>query len=247
VRYASPYEGSPKPIEREFDLVVLSVGMEISQAVRDLGKSLGIELDDYGFCSTTLFNPLQTSRPGMFAAGPFREPKDIPETVTEASGAAAAAAQLLAPARFTLTSVPEYPQMRDVSEEAPRTGVFVCHCGSNIGGYLDVPSVAKYAGCLPGVVHAEDNLYTCSQNTVEHIIEQVRELGLNRVVVASCTPLTHEGMFQDALRQAGLNPHLFEMANIRNQCSWIHSKDWDGATQKKPKRWFEWRWARERA
>jgi heterodisulfide reductase subunit A-like polyferredoxin len=232
VRYAAPYEGKPKPIEREFDLVVLSVGMEISESVRQLGRTLGVELDDYGFCHTTLFDPLQTSRPGIFAAGPFREPKDIPESVTEASGAAAAAAQLLSASRFTLTSVPEYPPMREVKEEPPRTGVFVCHCGSNIGGYLDVPDVAKYAGCLPGVVHAEDNLYTCSQNTVEHIIEQVRELGLNRVVVASCTPLTHEGMFQDALRQAGLNPYLFEMANIRNQCSWIHSKDWDGATEK---------------
>jgi heterodisulfide reductase subunit A-like polyferredoxin len=232
VRYAAPYEGKPKPIEREFDLVVLSVGMEIAEPVRELGRTLGVELDDYGFCHTTLFDPLQTSRPGIFAAGPFREPKDIPESVTEASGAAAAAAQLLAPSRFTLTSVPEYPPMRDVKGEPPRTGVFVCHCGSNIGGYLDVPNVAEYASCLPGVVHAEDNLYTCSQNTVEHIIEQVRELGLNRVVVASCTPLTHEGMFQDALRQAGINPYLFEMANIRNQCSWIHSKDWDGATEK---------------
>jgi heterodisulfide reductase subunit A-like polyferredoxin len=232
VRYASPYEGNPKPVEREFDLVVLSVGMEIAEPVRELGQRLGIELDDYGFCHTTLFDPLQTSRPGIFAAGPFREPKDIPESVTEASGAAAAAAQLLGASRFTLTSVPEYPPTRDVSEERPRTGVFVCHCGSNIGGYLDVPSVAEYASCLPGVVHAEDNLYTCSQNTVEHIIEQVRELGLNRVVVASCTPLTHEGMFQDALRQAGLNPYLFEMANIRNQCSWIHSKEWDRATEK---------------
>ena len=206
--------------------------MEIAEPVRDLGRKLGIELDDYGFCHTTLFDPLQTSRSGIFAAGPFREPKDIPESVTEASGAAAAAAQLLAGSRFSLTSVPEYPPMRDVSQESPRTGVFVCHCGSNIGGYLDVPNVAQYAGCLPGVVHAEDNLYTCSQNTVEHIIEQVREQGLNRVVVASCTPLTHEGMFQDALRQAGLNPYLFEMANIRNQCSWTHSKDWDSATDK---------------
>jgi heterodisulfide reductase subunit A-like polyferredoxin len=232
LRYAAPYEGKPKPIEREFDLVVLSVGMEIAESVRGLGRTLGIELDDYGFCHTTLFDPLQTSRPGVYAAGPFREPKDIPESVTEASGAAAAAAQILAGSRFTLTSVPEYPPMHDVKGEPPRTGVFVCHCGSNIGGYLDVPSVAKYATGLPGVIHAEDNLYTCSQNTVEHIIEQVRELGLNRVVVASCTPLTHEGLFQDALRQAGLNPYLFEMANIRNQCSWIHSKDWEGGTEK---------------
>ena len=232
LRYASPYQGLHQPQEKEFDLVVLSVGMEISEPVRELGRSLGIELDSYGFCHTTLFDPLQTSRRGIFAAGPFREPKDIPETVMEASGAAAGAAQLLASSRFTLTSTPEYPPERDISEEPSRTGVFVCHCGSNIGGYLDVPAVAEYASQLPGVLHAEANLYTCSQNTVTHIMEQVQELGLNRVVVASCTPLTHEGLFQDAIRQAGLNPHLFEMANIRNQCSWVHSRDWESATQK---------------
>ena len=232
LRYASPYDGRPEPEESEFDMVVLSVGMEISEPVRELGRSLGVELDSYGFCHTTLFNPLQTSRPGIFAAGPFREPKDIPETVMEASGAAAAAAQLLAGSRFTLTVTPEYPLERDISGEPTRTGVFVCHCGSNIGGYLDVPSVAEYASGLPGVIHSEANLYTCSQNTVTHIMEQVQALGLNRVVVASCTPLTHEGLFQDAIRQAGLNPHLFEMANIRNQCSWVHSRDWESATQK---------------
>ena len=110
--------------------------------------------------------------------------------------------------------------------------MFVCHCGSNIGGYLDVPGVAEYAQTLPGVVHAEHNLYTCSQDSIKHIIETVKEQGLNRVVVASCTPLTHEPLFQDAIRQAGLNPYLFEMANIRNQCSWVHSNDREGATHK---------------
>jgi heterodisulfide reductase subunit A-like polyferredoxin len=231
LRYASPYEGSSDVIEEEFDLIVLSVGMEISDSVKDLGTTLGIELDNYGFCHTTLFDPLQTSRPGIFAAGPFREPKDIPETVVEASGAAAAAAKLLAPARFSLARAQEYPPEREIEKDA-RIGVFVCHCGSNIGGYLDVPGVAEYARTLPGVVHAEDNLYTCSQDTIVHIIEQINALDLNRVVVASCTPLTHEPLFQDALRLAGLNPYLFEMANIRNQCSWVHSSNWEQATSK---------------
>lgn len=232
VRYYTSYEDKHELSEEEFDLVVLSVGMEISEAVKDLGKRLGIELDDYGFCHTTLFTPVQTSRPGIYVAGPFREPKDIPETVIEASAAAANAAQLLAPSRFTLAIRQDYPPERDVRNESPRIGVFVCHCGSNIGGYLDVPGVAEYARTLPGVVHAEDNLYTCSQDTIAHIIEQVKALNLNRVVVASCTPLTHEPLFQDAIRHAGLNPHLFEMANIRNQCSWVHSSDWEGATEK---------------
>jgi heterodisulfide reductase subunit A len=179
-----------------------------------------------------LFDPLHTSREGIFVAGPFREPKDIPETVIEASGAAASAARLLAPSRFTLATTQEYPSEIDISNQGPRIGVFICHCGSNIGGYLDVPEVAEFAKTLPGVVHAENNLYTCSQDTIAHIIEQVKELKLNRVVVSSCTPLTHEPLFQDAIRQAGLNPHLFEMANIRNQCSWVHSNNWDSATNK---------------
>jgi len=218
--------------EERFDLAVLSVGMEISESVRDLGRRLGVELDEYGFCKTVQFNPVETSRTGIYAVGPFREPKDIPESVVEASGAAAAAAALISPARFTLTTQEEFPPERDVGGEPPRIGVFVCHCGSNIGGYLDVPAVAEYARGLPYVVHAEDNLYSCSQDSIRHITEQVRELNLNRVVVASCTPLTHQPIFQNSIRAASLNPYLFEMANIRNQCSWVHSNDWEVATTK---------------
>jgi len=219
-------------LEESFDLVVLSVGMEISEPVRKLGRDLGIELDDYGFCHTALFNPLETSRPGIFAAGPFREPKDIPESVVEASGAAARAAGLLSPARHTLAQHAEYPPERDVSAEEPRVGVFVCHCGSNIGGFLDVPGVAEYARTLPNVIHAQDNLYTCSQDSIAKITEKVRELGLNRLVVASCTPRTHAPLFQDSIRAAGINAALFDMANIRNQCSWVHSHDRPAATGK---------------
>jgi heterodisulfide reductase subunit A-like polyferredoxin len=226
------YVKQGKLATEEFDLVVLSVGMEISQSVRELGATLGIELDHNGFCKTTLFDPLETTRQGIYVAGPFREPKDIPETVVEAGGAACKAGTLLAASRGTLARAPEYPPEREVAAEAPRVGVFVCHCGSNIGGYLDVPAVAAYAGRLPNVAHYEDNLYTCSQDTVAHITEIVVEKGLNRVVVASCSPRTHEALFQDSLRAAGLNPALFEMANIRNQCSWVHSDDWDGATEK---------------
>jgi heterodisulfide reductase subunit A-like polyferredoxin len=238
VRHSGQSEGDPlttdhrPPTTEVFDLVVLSVGMEMSESVRDLGRRLGIELDDYGFCHTAMFQPVETSRPGVFAAGPFREPKDIPETVVEASAAAARAAGMLATARGSLTRVAEYPPERDVAAEEPRVGVFVCHCGSNIGGFLDVPGTAEYACSLPGVVHAEHNLYTCSQDSIAHITQQVRDLGLNRVVVASCTPRTHAPLFQDSLRAAGLNPALFEMANIRNQCSWVHSHDRQAATDK---------------
>jgi heterodisulfide reductase subunit A-like polyferredoxin len=219
-------------VSQEFDLVVLSVGMEISPAVRQLGRDLGVELDDYGFCATTRFDPLQTSRPGVYAAGPFRQPKDIPETVVEASAAAGQAAGMLAAARGMLAREKVYPPERQVDGEEPKVGVFVCHCGSNIAGFVDVPGVAAYAGTLPHVAHAEDMLYACSQDSIATIAERIGELGLNRAVVASCTPRTHEPLFQDAMRQAGLNPYLFEMANIRNQCSWVHSGDKGVATQK---------------
>ncbi|MCX8068047.1 MAG: FAD-dependent oxidoreductase [Anaerolineae bacterium] len=218
--------------EEEFDLVVLSVGMEVPESVRDLARRVGVATDSHGFCLTVPFAPLQTSKPGVFAIGPFREPKDIPESVVEASAAAGLAGALLASARWTRTAPEVYPPERDVAKEPLRIGVFVCKCGSNIAGFLDVPAVAEYAATLPGVVHAEYNLYTCSQDSIRHIIERVRELNLNRVVVAACTPLTHEPLFQDAIRQAGLNPYLFEMANIRNQCSWVHQNDWERATQK---------------
>lgn len=220
-------------LQRErFDLVTLSVGMEIAPAVRELGRRLNIELDQYGFCHTIEFKPLETSRAGIYAVGPFREPKDIPESVIDASGAAANAAARLAIARGRLARQREYPQERDVHSEEPRIGVFVCHCGRNIGGFLDVPGVVEYAKTLPGVVHAEDKLYTCSQDSIQSITARAKELGLNRVVVAACTPRTHAPLFQDSIRAAGLNPYLFEMANIRNQCSWVHSDDWDVATAK---------------
>jgi heterodisulfide reductase subunit A-like polyferredoxin len=215
-----------------FNMVVLSVGMEISADTRALGQRLGIELDEHGFCQTKQFNPVETSRPGIFAVGTFRGPKDIPESVVEASGAAAAAAGHLSETRFTLTTTPEFLPERDVTDEAPRIGVFVCHCGSNIAGYLDVKVVTEYAATLPNVAFAESNLYTCSQDSIRRIIEKIAEYQLNRVVVASCTPHTHEPLFRDSLRSAGLNPFLFEMANIRNQCSWVHSSDREAATVK---------------
>jgi heterodisulfide reductase subunit A-like polyferredoxin len=225
-------DDSGSVMEEEFDLVVLSVGMEISQGVRDLGHRLGVALDDYGFCQTVRFDPLQTSRPGIYAVGPFREPKDIPDSLVEASAAAAQAGGLLVAGRHSLTRAPEFPPEREVAEEGIRTAVFVCHCGTNIAGFLDVDAVARYADTLPGVIHTEHTIYACSQDNVAQISEIVRQTGANRVVIAACSPLTHEPLFQSCLRAAGLNPYLVDMANIRNQCSWVHSRDWDRATAK---------------
>ncbi len=219
-------------VEEDFNLVVLSVGLTATTAHRDLADALGIQLNSYGFCKTHEFEPMRTSRPGLFVSGVFQGPKDIPESVTQASGAASEAAGLLASERGTLVTVREYPPELDVSGQEPRIGVFVCHCGINIGGFLDVPQVVEYARSLDGVVYAEDNLYTCSQDTQQRIVEKIKEHDLNRVVVASCTPRTHEPLFQETVREAGLNPHLFEMANIRDQCSWIHMHEPEQALEK---------------
>jgi len=218
--------------DREFDMVVLSAGLEKPEGIQDLGKILGIDLEEHDFCKTTIFSPLETSRAGIFVSGVFSGPKDIPDSVAQASGAAAKAANIIAPARGQLIEPKTYPPEEDVRWARPRIGVFVCHCGINIGGVVDVPAVAEFAKGLAGVVYAEENLYTCSQDSQERIKSIIKEYNLNRVVVASCTPRTHEPLFQNTIREGGLNLYLFEMANIRDQCSWVHMHEPKAATEK---------------
>ncbi|MCX5917771.1 MAG: FAD-dependent oxidoreductase [Deltaproteobacteria bacterium] len=218
--------------EEEFDLVVLSVGMVPSASTKELAKNVGIELDAYGFAKTDPLTPLATTRPGVYVCGVFQGPKDIPETVAQASGAAAAASEILSEVRGTLVTRKEYPAQKEVKEEEPRIGVFVCRCGNNIGGVIDVPAVKEYAASLGAVVFADENLYTCSQDTQEKLKKAIEEHKLNRVIVASCSPRTHEPLFQETIREAGLNRYLFEMANIRDQCSWVHMNDKEDATSK---------------
>jgi len=229
LRYADEH-GHPQ--EETFDMVVLSTGLEVSRDAIQLSNTLGVELDKYHFTRSDSFHPAATSRSGIYACGAFTGPKDIPQSVMEASAAACAATENLAVARNTQTKAVKIPAQRDVSREAPRIGVFVCNCGTNIGGIVRVPEVAEYAGTLPGVVYVEENLFTCSQDTQDKMTEVIRQQGLNRVVVAACTPRTHEALFQETLINAGLNKYLIEMANIRNQDSWVHSNDPDAATAK---------------
>ncbi len=219
-------------LEEEFDLVVLSIGFTPSENAKKLAKNLDVELNEHGFSKTQAFHPLETSRPGVFVCGMFSSPKDIPETVTQASAAASSVGELLSSARGTLVKKKEYPKELDVRGQPPRIGVFICHCGINIGGVVDVQSVLEYAQTLPNVVHACDNLYTCSSDTQEIIKNRIQEYGLNRVIVASCSPRTHEPLFQETIRETGLNRYLFEMANIRDQCSWVHMHDHKAATEK---------------
>lgn len=221
-----------RKLSLEYDLVVLSVGMQPPKDVKALAERFGVALNSFNFCGTAAFRPAESSREGIYVAGPFAEPKDIPETIMHASAAAAQVLSLLKDVRGTLITPKVYPPERDVSEEESRVGVFVCHCGSNIGGVVDVPDVVEYAKTLPNVVYAENNLYTCSNDTQDRIKEKIKEHNLNRVVVASCTPRTHEPLFRNTLAEVGLNPYLFEMANIRDQCSWVHMHEPDKATRK---------------
>jgi heterodisulfide reductase subunit A len=229
LRYATAEDGVK---EEEFDLVVLSVGLNPPAEVEELADKYGIELDAHGFCKTNPLNPIETSRPGIFVSGAFQGPIDIPESVMTASGADALCSQLLAYRRGKLNREREYPPERDVSGEKPRVGVFVCHCGANIGRVVDVPSVVEYASALDNVIHAQENTFACSTDSAQQIADTIREKGLNRVVVAACTPRTHEPLFRDTCREGGINPYFFEMANIREHCSWVHSREQKDATQK---------------
>jgi heterodisulfide reductase subunit A2 len=229
IRYT---DEAQKRIEETFDLVVLSVGFTVSKEAADLAKRLDIHLDPYSFAATSSFEPVQTSRPGIFVCGAFQGPKDIPTSVIESSASAAMAESVLAGSRWSMTKTKILHEEMDVQGEFPRIGVFVCKCGTNIAGVLDVPAIAQYARGLPNVVYVEENLFSCSQDTQEKMTQVIKEQKLNRVVVAACSPLTHEVLFQETVVNAGINKYLFEMANIRNQCSWVHSGDAKAGTEK---------------
>jgi heterodisulfide reductase subunit A2 len=219
-------------ITEVFELVILSVGMEVDPEMQELAKTLQIDLGEGRFAKTSSFTPVSTNRPGVYVCGAFQGPKDIPQSVMEASAAASAASELLAPARFSLARKKPVFEERDVSEEIPRVGVFVCHCGINIASVIDVEAVRDYAATLPYVEFVENNLFSCSQDTQEQIKERILEHNLNRVVVASCTPRTHEPTFQETIKEAGLNKYLFQMANIRDQGSWVHMHEPEAATKR---------------
>jgi len=219
-------------IEEDFDLLVLSVGLQPAVRTKHLASTLDILLDQYGFVETPTFKPVSTSRGGIYICGTANGPKDIPDAVMEASAAACAASCSLAKVRGTLAREKPTVPLQEVSSEKPRIGVFVCNCGVNIGGVVRVPEVVDYAKNLPNVAYAEENLFSCSQDVQEAIRQVIIAERLNRIVVAACSPRTHEPLFRETLESAGLSKYLFEMANIRNQDSWVHQNDPDAATLK---------------
>jgi heterodisulfide reductase subunit A len=229
IRYV---DGAGKSVAEDFDIVVLSVGLGINDQAITLAEKLNVELNHYHFAKTGSFDPVQSSRPGIYVCGAFQGPKDIPTSVIDASAAAGKVGSKLSDARWTLTKTRELPEQIDVKGEPPRVGVFVCCCGTNIAGFVDVPAVVEFAKTLPNVAYAEQNLFSCSQDTQGQISQVIKTHRLNRVVVSACTPKTHEPLFQETLANGGLNKYLFEMANIRNQCSWVHKDDMATATEK---------------
>ncbi len=229
IRYSTTDEGVK---EEEFELVVLSVGLNPPTDAEQIARKFGISLEPHGFCQTNSVDPVETTRPGVFVSGAFQGPLDIPESVFTASGASSHCGEVLHYRRGKLVEEKKYPQEKEVAGEEPRIGVFVCHCGANIGRVVDVPSVVEYARGLPNVVHAQEQLFSCTTNAAKEIIDVVNEKGLNRVVIAACSPRTLEPLFQDTLKEAGLNQYLLEMANIREHCSWVHAREKEDATEK---------------
>jgi heterodisulfide reductase subunit A-like polyferredoxin len=217
---------------QEFDLVVLGTGIQVPFSAKELSRRLGLDLNSFGFALTQRLAPLATSQPGIYVAGAFQEPKDISESVAQGSASAACAMEQLTAVRGTLTQPHDYPWERDVADESPRIGVFLCQCGQNISSIVDVDQVARKAAGLPNVCHAEVNVYTCLETNQQHIRNMILAHRLNRLVVASCSSRTHEALFQETLRESGLNQYLFAMTNIRDQCAWVHQDDSDAATAK---------------
>ncbi|SHI16385.1 heterodisulfide reductase subunit A [Desulfosporosinus lacus DSM 15449] len=229
IRYSTPDDGVK---EEEFDMVVLSIGLNPPANYQALADKFGIELNSHGFCKTSLSNPMEASKPGVFVSGSFQGPTDIPESVYTASGAGSQCGELLDYRRGKLSKERIYPPERDVSLEEPKVGVFVCHCGANISRVVNVPSAVEYALTLPNVVYAQEQLFSCATNSAKEIADMAKEKGLNRLVIAACSIRTLEPLFRDTLREAGINQYYLDMANIREHCSWVHSKEKEEATHK---------------
>jgi len=229
IKYSTTNDGVK---EEEFDLVVLGVGLTPPRNVDKISEIFGVELNAHNFCNINPTNPIKTSRPGIFISGAFQGPLDIPESVIGASGANALVGELLKLKRGKLSKERIYPEERDVSNEEIRVGVFACHCGANIGRIIDIPGLVNYSLNLENVVHAEEGLFICSTDAAQQISNTIKEKKLNRVIVAACTPKTHEPLFRDTLREGGINQYFFDFANIREHCSWVHSKQKEEASQK---------------
>ncbi|NHI92236.1 MAG: CoB--CoM heterodisulfide reductase iron-sulfur subunit A family protein [Candidatus Lokiarchaeota archaeon] len=219
----------------EADLVVLATALVPPEGLEELAKILEVDMDHRKFFTEiSELSPCETNRKGVYICGYAQAPKDIPESVADASSAAGKVAEILAPVRGTLAKEMEFekPEKEIKPEDEPRIGVMICHCGINIGATVNIDETVEYIKKLPNVVICEANLYSCSSDSQERIKEMIDKYDLNRFIVASCTPRTHEPLFALTCREGGLNPYLFELVNIRDQCSWVHMHEPELATKK---------------
>lgn len=218
--------------DEDFDLVVLSVGLESPSEVQQLADKLNIQLDESGFALVGDFAPIATSRPGIFACGTFTGPKDVPYSIIEASAASAAAAGVLPTSRQAAPAGRDYPPEDPIIFERPRVGVFFCQGGPEDSSGVDLAALRETAKGLPNVVYVAEDIATSTPLSQQAMGKAIKAHRLNRVVAAGCSPRTHEKFFQETLRLAGLNKHLLEFANIWHQDAWVHNGDQDSVTEK---------------
>jgi heterodisulfide reductase subunit A len=216
----------------DFDMVVLSTGFRVGDTTIDLASKLGIDLNQHNFAETDHFTSVKTSRPGVYVCGVYESPKDIPETMVQASAAALMAASDLPNIPVDEKVEDLFPVERDVSEETPKIGVFVCDCGVDIGGVVDVAKIIDYSKTNKDVAIAKAVGHGCSAESMDEIESLIIEHGLNRVVIGGCSPRTHESKFQDLLKRVGLNRYLVEIVNLRDQNTWTHRAEPEQAQKK---------------
>lgn len=233
-KLAIEYEDTEEGVveTNEVDMVVLSSAIIPSEGNEELADMMGIEVDENGFFESKdiLTAPMESTREGIYLAGCAQSPKDIPDSVAQGSGAAGKAIETLK--GRVRKEEEEKAEERDITEEEPKIGVFVCHCGKNIANYLDVEEIMESVNDIPEVRYVDDPMFACSEDAQKELKEAVEEHGLNRFVIAACSPRTHAELFEDTFEEIGLNRYLIEMANIRNQCSWVHSDEPEKATEK---------------
>jgi heterodisulfide reductase subunit A2 len=239
VQYPDP-ENNGQIKEDRFDMIVLSVGVRPPSGAAIVSRQLGFDLNQYGFCQTDKFNPLETSQPGIYVCGAFSSPKEIAETIIDSAGAAGDVMRMFQNNLGSSYSTREYPFLTnqeflpeiDIQGQDPRIGVFSCQCYPTMEGIIDINSLLEKSAVFPHVVHTENIEYGCFPEGLQKIKDSIKKHKLNRVVVAACSHRTHESLFQKTIREAGLNSYLVEMVNLRGFAAWVHPHQPELASRK---------------
>ena len=221
--------------QEEYDMVVLSIGQRPPKGHEHILRLLGLGENEWGFCQTHRFSPVETSREGIYVCGPISGPRDIPDTICQATAAASRVAALLkSTSEKKIEAKVEIPLdgVRDLLDEEPSIAIFICSCGGEISDIVDLESLSQSLQLLPQICGVEEVPYLCLDDTLSQVKERLKALKANRVIFASCVPYGYERRYQHTVKEAGLNPSLMEVVNLREQVSWVH-KDEKGEAQKK--------------